>query len=599
MINSLVAYKGQVAKVIGRDDKKITIIVAEKEIKVRDKDIRFIHPQFQTPVATQDYDLSVLVDFYDQTMPLDELTQWLFSENSSHNAWQTFLLVEDGLHFYWQKDVVFIRPKEQVEKIQLKRDAEKLEKENYQAFIKRISAKEINKDDEKYFSEIEKVAFGQTKKSKILGHLDLENTPEVAHQLLLKVGFWTEKNHPFLERNQINLFIDDTLTLPDDTQNRTDLTHLKAYAIDNANIKDADDAISFDEGRIYVHIADVASFVNQEMNDFIAKKVSTLYLPEQTIDMLPDVLMQKLPLGLEEVSNTFTISFIWQDNEMFDIQIQLTKIKSLNISYDEVDEKLKNKDEEFQVLQNITFEHKQKRQDAGARHLNLPQVGVKFKDNVVEIKGEDSSPSRELVAEFMLMAGSAVAQFAINNGILLPFVTQDESDFELDREAAAIAPLSQQFKMTKQFSKSIIKTTAKPHFGLGLDAYVRITSPLRRYLDLVAQQQLIAFMMEQTMFEKQEIHLKMQQSNQILANVRKATNNATMHAKLIYFKQNPSWQAEATIINVREDKIIFCIESLAMMNQIKTKKDFVLDEKVNIKVRKIDLINLDIKFELC
>jgi exoribonuclease-2 len=599
MINSLVAYKGQVAKVIGRDDKKITIIVAEKEIKVRDKDIRFIHPQFQTPVATQDYDLSVLVDFYDQTMPLDELTQWLFSEDSSHNAWQTFLLVEDGLHFYWQKDVVFIRPKEQVEKIQLKRDAEKLEKENYQAFIKRISAKEINKDDEKYFSEIEKVAFGQTKKSKILGHLDLENTPEVAHQLLLKVGFWTEKNHPFLERNQINLFIDDTLTLPDDTQNRTDLTHLKAYAIDNANIKDADDAISFDEGRIYVHIADVASFVNQEMNDFIAKKVSTLYLPEQTIDMLPDVLMQKLPLGLEEVSNTFTISFIWQDNEMFDIQIQLTKIKSLNISYDEVDEKLKNKDEEFQVLQNITFEHKQKRQDAGARHLNLPQVGVKFKDNVVEIKGEDSSPSRELVAEFMLMAGSAVAQFAVNNGILLPFVTQDESDFELDREAAAIAPLSQQFKMTKQFSKSIIKTTAKPHFGLGLDAYVRITSPLRRYLDLVAQQQLIAFMMEQTMFEKQEIHLKMQQSNQILANVRKATNNATMHAKLIYFKQNPSWQAEATIINVREDKIIFCIESLAMMNQIKTKKDFVLDEKVNIKVRKIDLINLDIKFELC
>jgi exoribonuclease-2 len=599
MINSLVAYKGQVAQVISRDDKKITIVVDKKEIKVREKDIRFIHPQFQMPVPTQDYDLSILVDFYDQTMPLDELTQWLFSEDSAHNAWQTFLLVEDGLHFYWQKDVVFIRPKEQVEKIQLKRDAEKLEKENYQAFIKRISAKEISKDDEKYFSEIENVAFGQTKKSKILSHLGLENTPEVAHQLLLNVGFWTEKNHPFLERNRVNLFIDNTLTLPEDTQKRTDLTHLKAYAIDNANIKDADDAISFDEGRVYVHIADVASFVNQEMDDFIAKKVSTLYLPEQTIDMLPDVLMQKLPLGLEEVSNTFTISFIWQDNEMSDIQIQLTKIKSLNISYDEVDEKLKNKDEEFQVLQNITFEHKQKRQDAGARHLNLPQVGVKFKGDIVEIKNEDSTPSRELVAEFMLMAGSAVAQFAVNNKILLPFVTQDESDFELDREAAAIAPLSQQFKMTKQFSKSIVKTTAKPHFGLGLDAYVRITSPLRRYLDLVAQQQLIAFMMEQPMFEKQEIHLKMQQSNQILSNIRKATNNATMHAKLIYFKQNPSWQAEATIINVREDKIIFCIESLAMMNQIKTKKSFTLDEKVNVKVRKIDLINLDIQFELC
>lgn len=600
MINSLIAYKGKVAKVIAQTDKKITIVVGQKEIKVREKDIRFIYSAFQEPIETNDYDLSVLVDFYDQTMPLDELTQWLFNENNANNAWQTYLLVEDGLYFYWQKDLIFIRPAEQVEKIKAKREAEALEKAQYENFIKNIDEKDKQTEFDKYFKEIEKIAFDKNKKSKILEHLGLTNTPESAHKLLLKTQFWGIKNYPFLERNQLNLSVDDSLVLIEDTQERQDLTHLKSYAIDNANINDADDAISFDDsfedGRVFVHICDVASFVTPEIEEFVAKKSTTLYLPEKKLDMLPVALMAKLPLGLAEVSNTFTVSFIWQNEKMSDIQITLSKIKSTNISYDEVDEKLKT-EAEFQTLQNISLEHQKMRQDTGARHLNLPQIDVKFKEDVVEIIEDNcSSPAREMVAEFMLMAGSAVAQFAQNNEILLPFVTQEEGTFELDREAADLAPLSQRFKMTKQFGKSIIKTNAKPHFGLGLSVYVRITSPLRRYLDLVAQQQIIAFLKQEKLFEKQELHLKFQQTNQILSDVRKATNEAKLHAKLIYLQQNPNWAGEGTITMVREDKIIFCIESLGMFNAIKTKESFELDQKIPLKVTRIDLINLEVRF---
>lgn len=596
MINSLVAYKGKTAKVIAQTDKKITIVVDEKELKVREKDIRFIHKNFEKPVATNEYDLSVLVDFYEQTMPLEELTEWLFSENNANNTWQTYLLVEDGLYFYWQKDLVFIRPQEQVEKIKEKRDAEALEKAQYDSFIKNIYDKDKQTKFVKYFEEIEQIAFDNNKKSKILEHLGLTNTPETAHKLLLKTKFWGIKNYPFLERNRVNLFVDDSLELVEDTQERQDLTHLKSYAIDNANINDADDAISIEDNRVFVHICDVASFVTPEIEAFVAKKCTTLYLPEKKLDMLPEALMAKLPLGLAETSNTWTVNFIWKDNTISDIQIILATIKSTNISYDEVDEKLNN-DEEFQAFQKIALEHQQMRQDAGARHLNLPQIDVKFKGDIVEIIEDScSTPAREMVAEFMLMAGSAVAQFAQDNEILLPFVTQEEGTFELDREAANLAPLSQRFKMTKQFGKSVIKTTPKPHFGLGLSAYVRITSPLRRYLDLVAQQQIIAFLKQKTLFEKQELHLKFQQTNQILSDVRKATNEVKLHTKLIYLQQNPNWTGEGTITMVREDKIIFCIESLGMFNAIKTKDSFELDQKIPLKVTRIDLISLEVRF---
>ena len=65
-------------------------------------------------------------------------------------------------------------------------------------------------------------------------------------------------------------------------------------AIDNSYYSDADDEISIDGDRIWIHIADVASFVDidSELDMFTRKMISNLYLPDQIFHMLPPMLSE-------------------------------------------------------------------------------------------------------------------------------------------------------------------------------------------------------------------------------------------------------------------------------------------------------------------
>ena len=52
--------------------------------------------------------------FKSESLSLKELTEWLFDDYSSQNAWCTNLLAEDGLYFFWNKDIIILRQTEQI-----------------------------------------------------------------------------------------------------------------------------------------------------------------------------------------------------------------------------------------------------------------------------------------------------------------------------------------------------------------------------------------------------------------------------------------------------------------------------------------------------
>ena len=90
-----------------------------------------------------------------------------------------------------------------------------------------------------------------------------------------RLGFNLAVNYPALE------------VIPE--ENRVDLTHLPAFAIDDEGNQDPDDAIGIDGNKLWVHIADVASLVTPDSAvDMHARgHATTLYLPEKTVTMLP------------------------------------------------------------------------------------------------------------------------------------------------------------------------------------------------------------------------------------------------------------------------------------------------------------------------
>lgn len=117
LVGSLVAYKGRPAKIISSTTHKFDLTFTDgSSRKVREKDFRYIHPDYiDVKDNYPEVDMTVLEDFQDESLPLKDVTEWLFNEYSAQNAWSTHLIAEDGLYLYWNKDALVIRPKDQQE----------------------------------------------------------------------------------------------------------------------------------------------------------------------------------------------------------------------------------------------------------------------------------------------------------------------------------------------------------------------------------------------------------------------------------------------------------------------------------------------------
>ena len=250
LVGSLVAYKGRPAKIISSTTHKFDLAFTDgSSRKVREKDFRYIHPDYiDVKDDSTEVDISVLEDFQGESLPLKEVTEWLLNEYSAQNAWSTHLIAEEGLYFYWNRDVLVIRPKDQLNIILKQREEKTLEAESLSRCVENLENNIIDENDLSWLKEIEQVALNQSKHTKILTALSLQNTPEIAHRLLLKTSYWDVIKNPYPRRHKIPL--DEEITIKSDEMSREDLTHLQSIAIDNSGSSDADDAISLDNNSL-------------------------------------------------------------------------------------------------------------------------------------------------------------------------------------------------------------------------------------------------------------------------------------------------------------------------------------------------------------
>ena len=129
--------------------------------------------------------------------------------------------------------------------------------------------------------------------------------------------------------------------LPD--EERVDLTHLPAFAIDDEGNQEPDDALSLEGNRLWVHIADVAALVPQESPADLEARArgASLYLPEGTVDMLPAQAIQTLGLGLAEVSPALSFGLdLSAEGETEGIEIVPSWVRVTRLTYAQADGRL-------------------------------------------------------------------------------------------------------------------------------------------------------------------------------------------------------------------------------------------------------------------
>jgi exoribonuclease-2 len=180
----------------------------------------------------------------------------------------------------------------------------------------------------------------------------------------------------------------------------------------------------------------------------------------------------------------------------------------------------------------------------------------------------------------------------------MPFLTQEVGSFSEDiiqnKENLTAA---QAFQATRCFKQSKITPKASLHAGLGLSCYVRVTSPIRRYLDLLTQQQLVRFINNQTTLDDTQIKQRITQVNAVISRVNKATRQSIEHFKCLFLKQNNNWHGKGIIVDLNGNKATLLIPEIAMITQLKLKSKAQLEDEIELRAVSINLENRSIDFK--
>jgi exoribonuclease-2 len=589
---SLVLYKKRPALIKQAGEKLEIELEGGKSLKVRPKDIALLHPgpmqsldDLRPQVGEVETAWEILAE---STTSLADLTELIYGAYTPATAWAAWELVADGLYFRGTPEAIEVCAWEQVQQEQAARQARAARRQAWETFLERVRVGRIVPEDSRYLKEVEKLALGASTKSRVLRELGHAESPENAHALLLGLGHWEPTVVPYPQR--LGLIIStpeaELAELPQET--RIDLTHLPAFAIDDEGNQEPDDALSLEEGRLWVHVADVAAPVRPDSKPDLEARArgATLYLPEGSVPMLPPQAIQILGLGLTGVSPALSFALdLDSTGEIKDIEVLPSWVRVTRLSYEEAEARLEQ--EPFQSLYRLAQVHQTRRKEQGAVTIELPEVKITVEDGKIGIRPLQRLRSRDLVLEAMLMAGEATARFALERGIPFPYTSQDPP--ETDERPKDVAGM---YALRRSLKPSHYQSVAAPHAGLGLEVYAQVTSPLRRYLDLVAHQQLRAHLRGNGLLEAPEMLERVGAAAAVSQGVRQAERLARRHWTLVYLMEHPDWRGEGILVDKYDRRGTFLIPELDLEARVHLRQDLPLNSVAPLTLEGVNLAEL-------
>ncbi len=344
---------------------------------------------------------------------------------------------------------------------------------------------------------------------------------------------------------------------PDEKQRR-DLTGLEVVTIDGQGTQDFDDALSLedlgDRYRVGVHIIDVARYVRpgSAIDREALRRASSIYMPDLKIPMLPPVLAEghcSLMAGrrrpaisiLAQVAKPPSAHILDYEivPSVIEVRRQLTYFEANQLMADEP---------ALAVLAEVAAAFQRRRLDEGAVQINLPEINVWLDDqgHVNVSRGNRESPARMLVSELMIMANWLMARALTDHGIPAVFRSQPVPRERLYHGTEGT--LFQNWMQRRLVSRFVLGHEAESHSGLGLDAYVTATSPIRKYFDLLTQRQVRAMLGMETPSGADEIDRLIQLLEEPMANVGRVQFRRNRYWLLKYLETMVGQRLEGVVL---------------------------------------------------
>ena len=461
------------------------------------------------------------------------LAMLLFSDQSPSCCYAAHrLLSEDKIFFKQKGDRYEPRSESQVKELlhQIEREAQR--RAEWEGFLERARQRlageslEWQKSDRPRLESLEKFALLGDEASQraaaqeILLALQKDNTSTAAFDLLVALGIWKVHENLALRRSQVPVHFSEaaqamvqhrlTNLPPDPDEHRLDLTALKTYTIDDESTQEIDDGISvetLEDGRqrLWVHIADPTRWVlpGDDLDLDARRRCTTLYLPTGMVPMFP-IELAAGPMSLVQGEDCCALSFgvvLAADGAIEDYTIAVSRVKpTYRLTYEDVDEMLAlgiQDEPELMAIAHWAETRQVWRREQGAINIHMPESSIKvFQEDdqeAVDIQLLDDSASRQMVAEMMILAGEVAARYGQAHSLAMPFRSQPQPELPSDEELMQLpTPLVRYSAIRRCMPRSEMGITPARHATLGLEGYSQVTSPIRRYTDLLAHFQIKA-----------------------------------------------------------------------------------------------------------
>lgn len=281
------------------------------------------------------------------------------------------------------------------------------------------------------------------------------------------------------------------------------IASVRAFSIDDSMTTEIDDAfsvqwLSAQYVKVGVHIAAPGSgFGPGSALDVLARKrLSTVYMPGEKITMLPEAAVDAFTLAQGRTCPALSLyaEFDLDSGQCLSRQTVLEQVLiEANLRHDELDQIITETTladtttefpfkRELQVLWQLTQTLSQQREQL--RGKPEPRNRADFTFRAEQIDGSEKvhieqrqrdAPLDRLVAEWMIFANSSWGQMLEQAGVPGIYRTQTHWARPGSRQSAV--------KMS---------TVPAPHIGIGVSHYAWSSSPLRRYIDLVNQWQILS-----------------------------------------------------------------------------------------------------------
>ncbi|MDR2634112.1 MAG: RNB domain-containing ribonuclease [Treponema sp.] len=602
---SLVVYKNRPALVTDIGEKIGISVRGGESLRVRAKDVELIHPGPCTPAnleqALPQGDVSAAWELLEGSrVSLQALAELVYGAYTPSTAWAAYELFKDGLYFLGTLQEIQGRPREEVEAEIQKRTEKQRDAAEREAFLERLKARTLKfPEDRRFLHDVEALAYGKTDKSRTLKDLKLPESPQEAHRVLLNTGCWTPWVNPHPLRFGLSpVSASIPVAPPSRDEERQDLTHLKAFAIDNPWSNDPDDAISVEGPCLWVHVADPgASILPGSPVDAEARnRGSTLYLPEGASLMLAEEALSLYALGLEAVSPALSFKMVLDEaGALVETEILRSWVKVSRLTYEAADALLRGdaaKAPELRALFTIAEQNRFRRCAAGAVFMDFPEVHIMVSEGQVAIEPIAAYRSADMVRECMLLAGEGAAHWALRRRLPFPYISQETGELP----HAPLEGMAGSYQLRRCMRPRTLSVKPGIHWGLGLDVYTQVTSPLRRYTDLLAHQQIRAFLRQEAPLGEEELLLRLGAGEAAsLASVQ-AERASRSHWIAVYLsdKKGSSW--EGVMLEKRGNRSLVMIPALGLETQVLVKQDREPNEPVSLVLAAVRIPEMDMVF---